>query len=311
MAEINIAGIWLILFTGCHADIGGGWPLEKGESIGLSHPPLIWMIHEARKAGLPFDQDSLECAGYILPPDDNIEATAFPQPAPPRHQSLAPDMLSNRFVAASEQQKQRSKSMVPTLQLDGASLPTSPIQSPPIQPAFNDPFPSSGKDKIGPSPNEVPPEAMNKFLDALHTASTGGRMHDSLEFKTGTPATGVLSWRIMEYMPFRRMDLRPDGTWAPIRFPLPMGEVRDMPRDALIHNSAIKRMEMNKDYRPGNLIVGGGGRGVRKAPEEYGMGEWKAVQGHGSAVEELYVRKEEVERVEEALKQTGANQNGG
>lgn len=47
-----------------------------------------------------------------------------------------------------------------------------------------------------------------------------------------------------------------------------------------------------RTYRPGNLIVGGGGRGVRKAPSDMGMGQWVAVQEEGDAVGELFVRKE-------------------
>lgn len=69
-----------------------------------------------------------------------------------------------------------------------------------------------------------------------------------------------------------------------------MGETRDIPPHAQIHHSAIKRMERDPDYRPGNLIVGGGGRGVRRAPEKYGMGEWKRHKNHDDLVLETYVR---------------------
>ena len=95
----------------------------------------------------------------------------------------------------------------------------------------------------------------------------------------------------MEYMPFRRMDLKPDGSWQAISLPLPMGEVRDIPENAWIHNSAIKRMQANEDYRPGNLIIGGGGRGVRKAPKEMGSGEWEVIKDSGDPVGEIFRRK--------------------
>ena len=95
----------------------------------------------------------------------------------------------------------------------------------------------------------------------------------------------------MEYMPFRRMDLQPDGSWKPIRWPLPCGEVRDIPLTARVHGSVIRRMQMDPDYRPGNLIVGGGGRGMRRAPEEYGMGEWECVAEEGDPVGEVWVKK--------------------
>jgi hypothetical protein len=51
-------------------------------------------------------------------------------------------------------------------------------------------------------------------------------------------------------------------------------------------------MEADPDYRPGNLIVGGGGRGVRKAPKELGMGTWKIHAEHGDPVSETWVRAE-------------------
>ncbi|KAI9695136.1 MAG: hypothetical protein M1820_008904 [Bogoriella megaspora] len=103
-------------------------------------------------------------------------------------------------------------------------------------------------------------------------------------------ASAARGWNIMEYLPFRRMDLQADGSWKSINWPLPMGEVRDIPDDALIHGSVIKRMQTDPKYRPGNLICGGGGRGVKKAPAKYGMGEWKVFKEEGDIVGEVYVR---------------------
>ncbi len=48
----DIQEVW---FAGGHADIGGGWPKAIGEKWMLSHAPLVWMVHEAEKAGLPLD----------------------------------------------------------------------------------------------------------------------------------------------------------------------------------------------------------------------------------------------------------------
>lgn len=70
-----------------------------------------------------------------------------------------------------------------------------------------------------------------------------------------------------------------------------MGEVRDIPEHAKIHNSAIRRMEADERYRPGNLIVGGGGRGMRKAPKELGIGHWEVLANEGDPVGEVFVRK--------------------
>jgi len=71
-----------------------------------------------------------------------------------------------------------------------------------------------------------------------------------------------------------------------------MGETRDIPKNAQIHNSVVKRMQHDPEYRPGNLIIGGGGRGCRKAPEKYGMGDWKKHKYHDDPVMETFVRTE-------------------
>lgn len=130
------------------------------------------------------------------------------------------------------------------------------------------------------------------FHKKLHYAATQGRMHDVLQFNNGAAKMGVVSWNIMEYLPFRRMDLCEDGSWQAIRWPLPKGETRDIPANAHIHSSVIKRMLADPKYRPGNLIVGGGGRGVRRAPEEMGIGKWVCCCDDGHPVGECFVRKE-------------------
>lgn len=55
-AEQDIEELW---FPGCHADLGGGWPLADGEEVALSHGPLVWMVREAQRAGIEFDADKL------------------------------------------------------------------------------------------------------------------------------------------------------------------------------------------------------------------------------------------------------------
>ncbi|KAI9724614.1 MAG: hypothetical protein M1828_003637 [Chrysothrix sp. TS-e1954] len=250
-APQDIQEIW---FPGCHADIGGGWPLEPGEDMSLSHAPLLWMIREARAAGLPFDEDKLRDAGYIFN-DPNMD-------------DAVPAVLTNptfSFTAPT----------IPALQLDGERVDPSSPTTPPLPPAPDVPH--------GADPNRVYNEQLSPMWET-------GRAHDALEFNQGTPWTGVISWRIMENMPFLRMDLRPDGTWAPIRWPLPRGETRDIPAEAWIHHSAIKRMEHLNAYRPGNLIVGGGGRGVKVAPKDYGMGEWTVLREDGGGVGGVVVR---------------------
>lgn len=112
------------------------------------------------------------------------------------------------------------------------------------------------------------------FHNHFNFATTKGRIHDVLQFNNGATRMSVMSWNMMEYMPFRRMDLQEDGTWKAIVWPLPKGETRDIPANAVIHSSVIKRMIADPKYRPGNLIVGGGGRGVRHAPKDMGIGKW-------------------------------------
>ncbi|CAI7580190.1 unnamed protein product [Penicillium glandicola] len=145
--------------------------------------------------------------------------------------------------------------------------------------------------------------ASRDFWHALHTSSTKGLLHDCLMFNQGIPTMSVITWRIMEWLPFRRMDLQPDGSWKPISWPLPRGEVRDVPLNAEIHVSAIRRMQADHNYRPGNVIVGGGGRGIRVAPPEYGMGEWVVFKNEGDMVRETYVRKN-VSKCKEGEKET-------
>lgn len=64
-----------------------------------------------------------------------------------------------------------------------------------------------------------------------------------------------------------------------------------MPDDAQVHSSAIRRMAVDPHYRPGNLILGGGGRGVVIAPKSAGTGEWLPAGNEGDLVRERFVRK--------------------
>lgn len=131
----------------------------------------------------------------------------------------------------------------------------------------------------------------NMYRDVLQQTMDQGIVHDTLTYGGGVSSLSTLSWRLMEYLPFRRMDLQPDGSWKPIRWPLPCGEVRDIPEDAQIHISAIHRMEIDPTYRPGNLIIGGGGRGVKRAPSKYGIGNWQVCKHEGDFIRQTYVRK--------------------
>jgi hypothetical protein len=114
----------------------------------------------------------------------------------------------------------------------------------------------------------------------------------------------------MERIPFKRMDLQLDNSWKSIRWPLPCGEVRDIPAGAVIHNSALRRMEHDPKYRPGNLIIGGGGRGVRVAPPKYGMGEWDILREEGDPVGECVVKRRVVHGEKHAVENGRVEKNG-
>lgn len=163
-AAQDVEELW---FPGCHADLGGGWPLGKGEESPLSHGPLVWMVREAQKAGIDFDQDKMCTLGCC----------------------------NNDF---------RSYNAIPDVQI---TKPTTDL--------FRNP--PSDHEMSGWAPGLEPEtRTQSAFHKTLHAAATKGVLHDCLEFNNGLSATSVLSWKIMEYLPFRRMDLNPDGTWGAI-----------------------------------------------------------------------------------------------
>lgn len=255
-------------------DIGGGWPLGDDDAA-LSHVPLVWMVREAHKAGLDFDDDKL-AALHCWYDDDDDDETAE---------------LSNRPIPTIEIDPGASQT-----ETNGGGIPTTVLRATENR-GTESGAPSSGTtangwvddDNILAHHREYPDTPFHKHL---HSAATKGRIHDVLQFNNGAGRMGVASWNFMEYLPFRRMDLQEDGTWKAIRWPLPKGETRDIPANATIHCSVIKRMLADPTYRPGNLIVGGGGRGVRHAPKEMGIGKWVTVCDEGHHVGECFKRKD-------------------
>ncbi|KAF9869400.1 short chain dehydrogenase reductase family [Colletotrichum karsti] len=244
-----------VWFSGGHGDIGGGWDAVAGRK-NASHIPLVWMVREAIRAGLAFDVEQLEYLGCV----ESVTGVSSP--------NVTGDT-----------------STVPEIHVDAPS----PLGSPTASPGGS----SKGRtDEDAERLTRVHTSTM--FSEMIHTAHEAD-IHDSLDFSCGMHPATVFMWRVMEHLPFRRLDLRPDGSWKPIRWPLPRGEVRDVPDKVRIHGSVIRRMERDHKYRPGNLIVGGGGRGCRVAPKEYGMGEWVCVQGEGDLIDEIWMRKTKLE----------------
>lgn len=220
----DIEEVW---FPGCHADIGGGLKLGEDEDFALSHVPLVWMVHEAQRAGLRFDPIKLKQFHCFDDSTSDNDLQRYPE--------------QNTVSQGSE---------------------------------------TNGEETNGRS----------KFKYALWRASTNGQMHDFLRYDHGVPWPTVLSWKVVEFLPLRRMKLQNDGSWKPIRWPLPLGEMRDIPKQATIHGSAIHRMEINPEYRPKNLIRGG--KGKKKFPEVHGIGNWEVHAHWGCPVRETYHRKQ-------------------
>ncbi|KAF6833174.1 short chain dehydrogenase reductase family [Colletotrichum plurivorum] len=256
--EQNVDEVW---FAGGHGDIGGGWDAFEGRK-NASHIPLVWMVREAMRAGLTFDLDQLENLGCV-------EAVAGPTFSP------------SSFASPPQP---RDATPVPEIHVDAPSPLGSPTVTPNGSATEHVEHADEGFER---SPHECTSSAFAEMMRTAHEAD----IHDSLDFKCGMHPASVFMWRVMEHLPFRRLDLRPDGSWKPIRWPLPRGEVRDVPDKVRVHGSVIRRMERDPSYRPGNLIVGGGGRGCRVAPKEYGIGEWMCIKGQGDVVDEVWVRK--------------------
>ncbi|KAL7623520.1 hypothetical protein AAE478_007203 [Parahypoxylon ruwenzoriense] len=250
--EQDVDEIW---FAGGHGDVGGGWEITPDRKS-ASHVPLTYMIREARRAGLNFDLEKLIEMGV--------------------HELFESDQPGSHHI-------DQNDGAQPDIRIDKSSPELQGPRHLGVERMdwghFNY---TTDEDQ---SVHHIQP--FHRMLHKAHLA----RIHDSLEFSSGLSKGQVLSWNIMEYMPFRRMDLQPEGSWKPIRWPLPCGEVRDIPHTARVHGSVIRRMKEDKTYRPGNLIIGGGGRGMRIAPPKYGIGEWECVQNPGDPVGEIWVKK--------------------
>lgn len=194
---------------------------------------------------------------------------------------------------------------IPAIEVSGSPSRDSPMQSlqqQQQQSANLTPTPTNGTHASSHAPAQASRSAptSTRATDPetyLLNSYIRGRIHDCLCYPSGgLSLSGTFGWKLMEYLPFRRMDLQPDGSWKPIIWPLPCGEVRDIPDTVRIHNSVIRRMKADPKYRPGNLIVGGGGRGVRRAPKSAGIGEWEVLREEGSLVGEVFVKRVAVEK---------------
>ncbi|KAK5988422.1 hypothetical protein PT974_12576 [Cladobotryum mycophilum] len=76
--------------------------------------------------------------------------------------------------------------------------------------------------------------------------------HDSLAFGYGTGFFKVLLWWFMEYLPLITRWELVENKWVNVRFPLNGGASRDIPRDAVLHDSVIWRLRNDPTYVPSN-----------------------------------------------------------
>jgi hypothetical protein len=63
-------------------------------------------------------------------------------------------------------------------------------------------------------------------------------------------------------------------------------------------NSSGLITDRSDRYRPGNLLVGGGGRGVRVASEEHGVGDWIVIRDEGNLVGEVLMKRSAWEKMD-------------
>ena len=319
----DIDEVW---FAGGHADVGGGWEMLE-DSKSASHVPLAWVVREAMRAGLPFDTERVAQMGCACSADwDGIN---------PAKRKKTQEELAQKQSRKQQKQKQKQKNKekrqtkkqsrtvpVPDIRMDNGAEPAYPESPSVTQPSqtkapdldtSNDPYlheaasaVSSDSSSSSDSDSDSDDEHERNFHGVMNKAHTA-RIHDSLAFGGGLGPFAVAAWKFMEYLPFRRMDLKGDGSWEPIRWPLPRGEVRDVPNNVRVHGSVIRRMEEDSSYRPGNLIIGGGGRGVKKAPREYGIGDWVCVSDPGDPIGETWMRREKPAASQE---ENGEGKNG-
>ncbi|OGM48983.1 hypothetical protein ABOM_003094 [Aspergillus bombycis] len=131
----------------------------------------------------------------------------------------------------------------------------------------------------------------SSYHTALELSTNQGLLHDALAFNNGLSKVSVIKWRLMEYLPFRRMELQPDGSWRAVQWPPSRGTSRNIPESAQIHVSVRGRINANPNYRPGNLILGDGGRHIRRVSSEHNIGEWSAKRYEGDPVRCVLERK--------------------
>ncbi|KAM4063964.1 alpha/beta hydrolase [Hirsutella rhossiliensis] len=95
-------------------------------------------------------------------------------------------------------------------------------------------------------------DGFKRRFDKRKDQALGGFMHDSLRFGYGTAFFQVLLWWVLEWCPLvTRWELH-GNRWRNTHFPLNKGGTRDIPLNAVLHESLVLRLQKDSDYNPQN-----------------------------------------------------------
>ncbi|KAK4442290.1 hypothetical protein QBC34DRAFT_453190 [Podospora aff. communis PSN243] len=95
-------------------------------------------------------------------------------------------------------------------------------------------------------------ERFNKRFHRKKQQALSGFIHDSLRFGHGTTFSTVLLWKFLEWFPFTTRWELEGNIWVNVRFPLNKGAPRDIPPDAVLHESLLWRLRNDARYHPLN-----------------------------------------------------------
>ncbi|OHE92823.1 hypothetical protein CORC01_11901 [Colletotrichum orchidophilum] len=104
------------------------------------------------------------------------------------------------------------------------------------------------------------PRRLNRFKESIYqneekqTQALKGWIHDLLRFGNGMGYFKPFMWYLLEFCPLiKRWELDDkNGGWALTTFPLNGGGPRDIPRNAILHESLHRRLHNDDDYQPQN-----------------------------------------------------------
>lgn len=149
------------------------------------------------------------------------------------------------------------------------------------------PSPSSSSSTLSTSSKHTVPSIAPDEIRSMANAEQS-QVHDSLDFDSGKGLT-TFFWRLLEYLPFQRRLVQPDGSVITSRWHR-RGQRRPLPARALIHGSVVRKLRQDPDYRPYNL-----GLGLKPDMRDYkeedrDIGKWEQVRSDG--VREYWLRVE-------------------